>query len=70
MTPRSLVSRLGVRTNTSPANNASWIVAVGILAVVIPASDKVASNQVFFAAHGVSPAPRAEACAAAIAAST
>lgn len=41
------------RANTSPANNASWLVAIGILAVVIPASEKVAANQVFFAAHGV-----------------
>ena len=48
-----LRSRLGARTNTSPANNASWLVAVGILAAVIPASEKVAENQVFFAAHGV-----------------
>lgn len=48
-------SRLGPRTNTGPANNASWIVALGILAVVIPASEKVAANEVFFAAHGVSP---------------
>jgi hypothetical protein len=46
--------RVGRRTNTSAANNASWLMAVGILAVVIPASDKVAANQVFFAAHGVS----------------
>ncbi len=47
--------RLGSRQNTSASDNASWLVAVGILAVVIPASDKVASNTVFFAAHGVSP---------------
>ncbi len=46
--------RLGERLNTSPANNASWVMAVFILAVAIPASDKVAANQVFFAAHGVS----------------
>jgi hypothetical protein len=43
------------RVNTSAIDNASWIVSVGILAVVIPASDKIASNDVFFAAHGVSP---------------
>ena len=48
-------SRLGPRTNPGAANNASWIVALGILAVVIPASEKVAANEVFFAAHGVSP---------------
>ena len=55
MTENALVRRIGERTNLSPANNASWLVAIGILAVVIPASDKIASNQVFFAAHGVSP---------------
>ena len=46
---------LGSRVNTSPIDNASWILSVGILAVVIPASDKIAPNDVFFAAHGVSP---------------
>ena len=51
----SIRSRLGARANSSAADNASWLVSVGILAVVIPASDKVASNEVFFAAHGVSP---------------
>jgi Sulfatase len=55
VTSPGLGSRLGPRTNTSAANNASWLVAVGILAVVIPASEKVAANEVFFAAHGVSP---------------
>lgn len=55
MTSPGLGARIGTRTNTSAANNASWIVAVGILAVVIPASEKVAANEVFFAAHGVSP---------------
>jgi hypothetical protein len=54
-TGSALGRRVGPRVNTSPANNASWLVAVGILAIVIPASDKVAANQVFFAAHGVSP---------------
>lgn len=47
--------RLGARTNLSPANNASWVVALAILAVIIPASETVAANEVFFAAHGVSP---------------
>jgi hypothetical protein len=51
---RDLARRIGPRTNLSAANNASWLMAVGILAVVIPASDKIAANQVFFAAHGVS----------------
>ena len=46
---------LGSRVNTSPIDNASWILSVGILAVVIPASDKIAGNDVFFAAHGVTP---------------
>ena len=49
----SLATRLGPRTNTRPGNIASWLVALGILAVVIPASETVAANQVFFAAHGV-----------------
>ena len=47
--------RIGQRTNLSPANNASWLLAVAILAIVIPANDKIASNLVFFAAHDVSP---------------
>ena len=51
----TLASRVGPRTNTGAANNASWIMAVAILAVVIPASDKIAANEVFFAAHGVEP---------------
>jgi len=46
---------LGKRANTSALDAASWILSVAILAVVIPASDKIASNDVFFAAHGVSP---------------
>ena len=41
--------------NTSAADTASWLLSVGILAVAIPASDKIAANDVFFAAHGVSP---------------
>jgi hypothetical protein len=51
----TLLDRLGPRTNVRPGNNASWLVALAILAVVIPASETVAANQVFFAAHGVSP---------------
>jgi hypothetical protein len=51
----ALWRRIGERTNTGAANNASWLVAVAILAVAIPASDKIARNQVFFAAHGVPP---------------
>ena len=34
MTKPGLGDRLGARTNTSAANNASWVVAVGILAAV------------------------------------
>ncbi len=55
MTNTGLAGRLGTRTNLSAPNNASWVLAVAILAVVIPASDKIASNLVFFAAHAVSP---------------
>ena len=54
MTRGDVMRRIGSRSNTSAPNNASWLMAVGILAMVIPASDKIASNQVFFAAHGVS----------------
>jgi hypothetical protein len=46
---------IGARTNTGAADTASWLLSVGILAVAIPASDKIASNDVFFAAHGVTP---------------
>lgn len=55
MTDGGLRARLGTRANGSPLDSSSWILSVAILAVVIPASDKVASNDVFFAAHGVSP---------------
>lgn len=55
VTWREFWSFVGRRRNTSPANNASWILALAILALVIPANDKIASNAVFFAAHGVSP---------------
>ena len=50
-----LIARLGVRRNTSAPDSASWLVAAAVLAVVIPANDKIAANDVFFAAHGVSP---------------
>lgn len=50
-----LISRLGVRRNTSPYDSASWLLAAVVLAVVIPANDKIASNDVFFSAHDVSP---------------
>jgi hypothetical protein len=52
---RNVRGWLAERLNTSAIDNASWILSVAILAVVIPASDKIASNDVFFAAHGVSP---------------
>jgi hypothetical protein len=50
----ALARFVGERRNLGPGNNASWILAVGILAVVIPANDKISRNEVFFAAHGVS----------------
>ena len=52
---RDVTSRLGIRKNTSPYDSASWLLAAVVLAVVIPANDKIASNDVFFSAHGVSP---------------
>ncbi len=55
MTTHAVARRVGSRSNVSPANNASWLIAVGILAVAIPANEKIAQNEVFFAAHGVSP---------------
>lgn len=47
-------ARLGDRRNTSAYDSASWLLALVILAVVIPANDKIAANEVFFSAHGVS----------------
>lgn len=49
-----LTARLGERRNTSPYDSASWLLALVVLAVVIPANDKIAANEVFFSAHGVS----------------
>ena len=43
------------RRNTSPADAASWLLAIIVLAVAIPANEKISQNAVFFAAHGVSP---------------
>ena len=43
------------RRNTSPADAASWLLAIVVLAVAIPANDKIGQNAVFFAAHGISP---------------
>ena len=43
------------RRNLSPADAASWLLAILVLAVAIPANDKIGKNAVFFAAHGVSP---------------
>ena len=51
----ALTARLGERRNTSAYDSASWLLAVVVLAVVIPANDKIAANEVFFSAHGVSP---------------
>ena len=47
-------ARLGERRNTSVYDSASWLLALVVLAVVIPANDKIAANEVFFSAHGVS----------------
>ena len=43
------------RRNLSARDSAAWILAPFILVIVIPSNEKIASNQVFFAAHGVSP---------------
>ena len=43
------------RRNASPADAVSWLLAIVVLAVAIPANDKIGQNAVFFAAHGVSP---------------
>ena len=48
-----VTSRLGVSKNTSPYDSASWLLAAVVLAIVIPANYKIASNDVFFSAHGV-----------------
>lgn len=53
--PGPVRSRLGRRANTSAWDSASWVLSVAVLAVVIPANEKIAANDVFFAAHGVSP---------------
>lgn len=42
------------RRNFSARDTAAWILAPFILVIVIPSNEKIASNQVFFAAHGVS----------------
>ena len=47
-------ARLGERRNTSAFDSASWLLAAAVLAVVIPANEKIAANDVFFSAHGVS----------------
>ncbi len=46
---------IGSRRNVSPADAASWLLAIIVLAVAIPANDKIGRNAIFFAAHGVSP---------------
>ena len=55
MTLTRVRALVGPRSNTRATDTASWLLAVAILAVVIPASEKIAANDVFFAAHGVSP---------------
>lgn len=46
--------RPSARRNTRPRDLAAWILAPLILVVVIPSNEKIAANQVFFSAHGVS----------------
>ena len=50
-----LLGWVGARRNTSPANVASWLIAILVLAVAIPANDKIGSNAFFFVAHDLSP---------------
>lgn len=45
--------RLGPRRNTSAWDAASWMLAVAVLTLAIPASEKIAGNELFFTAHGV-----------------
>ncbi len=48
-----MTERLGPRRSTSSWDAASWVMAVIILTLAIPASGKIAGNQLFFTAHGV-----------------
>ncbi len=48
------MARLGDRRNRSATDSASWLLALVVLAIVIPANEKIAANVVFFSAHGVS----------------
>ncbi len=50
-----LAALVGRRANTSPANAASWLVSLVVLAVAIPANDKIGPNKIFFVAHGIEP---------------
>lgn len=44
---------IGPRCNVSPWDAASWVMAVAVLTLAIPASGKIAGNELFFTAHGV-----------------
>ncbi len=44
---------VGPRRSTSAWDAASWVMAVVVLTLAIPASGKIAGNQLFFTAHGV-----------------
>lgn len=48
-----MTERIGPRRSTSAWDAASWVMAVVVLTLAIPASGKIAGNQLFFTAHGV-----------------
>lgn len=48
-----LRERAGARTNTSPRDAAGWIVAIGMLAFLVPATSALAPNVLFFTSHDV-----------------
>lgn len=50
---QGLVARAGQRTNTSARDAAGWIVAIGMLAFLVPASSALAPNVLFFTSHDV-----------------
>ena len=50
---RGMTERFGPRRSTSAWDAASWVMAVVVLTLAIPASGKIAGNELFFTAHGV-----------------
>ncbi len=50
---RGMTERLLARRNASPWDAASWVMAVFVLTLAIPASGKIAGNEIFLTAHGV-----------------